>query len=190
MRPNRLWRRYDRLLGPDPASDVKDELRFHTEAKAEDLVAQGWSHEAARQEAARQFGELPAIQEIGIRIGDKMDQRRRLKDYWNEVRQDVRFALRTLSRDPGFALVFILILTLAIGANVAVFSVVNTLLLRPLPFPSARQLVWVAPAPRKCGFACATLRPGRWRKLSRTPRPELARGALTSASARFLSSPK
>jgi predicted permease len=156
MRPNRLWRRYDRLLGSDPASDVKDELRFHIETKADDLVAQGWSREAARQEAVRQFGELPAIQEIGIRIGGKMDQRRRLKDYWNEVRQDFRFALRTLSRDAGFVLVSILILTLAIGANVAVFSVVNTLLLRPLPFPSARQLVWIAPAPRKCGFACAT----------------------------------
>lgn len=143
MKPNRLWRRYDRLLGTDPASDVNDELRFHVETKVEDLVAQGWTHEAARQEAARQFGELSAIQEIGIRIGDKMDQRRRLKNYWNEVRQDVRFALRTLSRDRSFTLVAVLILTLGIGANISVFSVVNTILLRPLPFPDAHQLAWL-----------------------------------------------
>ena len=50
----------------------------------------------------------------------------------------------------------ILILALAIGANIAVFSVVNTLLLRPLPFPESNQLVWIAPPPTGCGFSCAT----------------------------------
>ena len=63
---------------------------------------------------------------------------------------------RTLGRDPGFAIVSILILALAIGANIAVFSVVNTLLLRPLPFPDSQQLVWIAPPPTDCGLSCAT----------------------------------
>jgi putative ABC transport system permease protein len=70
--------------------------------------------------------------------------------------QDLRYAFRTLGRDPGFATVSILILALAIGANIAVFSVVNTLLLRPLPFPDSRQLVWIAPPPSGCGLSCAT----------------------------------
>ena len=70
--------------------------------------------------------------------------------------QDIRYTLRTLGRDPGFTLVAVLILALAIGANVAVFSVVNTILLRPLPFLSAQQLVWIAPPPQKCGLSCAT----------------------------------
>src|SRR5206468_2248709 len=52
--------------------------------------------------------------------------------------------------------VAVLILALAIGANIAVFSVVNTLLLRPLPFPNAQELTWIAPPPTKCGLSCAT----------------------------------
>jgi predicted permease len=156
MTPAPLWRRYDRLSGPNPAADVKDELRFHLETKVDDLVAQGWSPDAARKEAERQFGNLLAVQRVGERIGEHMDRRRRLTSYWADALWDLRFTLRTLSRDAGFAVIAILILTLAIGANIAVFSVVNTLLLRPLPFPDAHQLVWIAPAPQKCGFACST----------------------------------
>ena len=156
MRPPPLWRRYERLLGSDPAADVKDELRFHLETKVDDLVAQGWSPEAARKEAERQFGNILAVQRVGERIGGHMDRRRRLTDYWGDALRDLHFTLRTLRRDAGFTVIAILILTLAIGANIAVFAIVNTLLLRPLPFPDAHQLVWIAPSPRKCGFACAT----------------------------------
>jgi predicted permease len=156
MTPTPLWRRYSRLFGPDPAADVKDELRFHLQAKIDDLVAQGWSPEAGRLEAERQFGDLRGVQQIGIRIGEKMERRKRLQDYWNDSLQDVRYTFRTLRRDPSFAAISILILALAIGANIAVFSVVNTLLLRPLPFPDSRQLVWIAPPPNACGLSCAT----------------------------------
>jgi hypothetical protein len=156
MRPIPIWRRYARMFGPDPAADVKDELRFHLQAKIDDLVAQGWTPETARREAERQFGDVRSVQQIGIRLGEKMERRKRLKDYWTDALQDVRYTFRTLSRDPGFATVSILILALAIGANTSVFSVVNTLLLRPLPFPDSRQLVWIAPPPTACGLSCAT----------------------------------
>ena len=85
-----------------------------------------------------------------------MERRKRLKDYWSDSLQDVRYTFRTLARDPSFAAISILILALAIGANVAVFSVVNTLLLRPLPFPDSHALVWIAPPPTSCGLSCAT----------------------------------
>jgi hypothetical protein len=156
VKPIPMWRRYSRLFGPDPAADVKDELRFHLQAKIDDLVAQGWTPYAAQKEAERQFGDLRAVQQIGVRMGEKMERRKRLKDYWNDSLQDVRYTFRTLGRDPGFAAVSILILALAIGANIAVFSVVNTLLLRPLPFPDSRELVWIAPPPSACGLSCAT----------------------------------
>ncbi len=70
--------------------------------------------------------------------------------------QNLKYTFRSLGRDRGFATVAVLILALAIGANVAVFSVVNTLLLRPLPFPAAQQLTWIAPPPQKCGLSCET----------------------------------
>jgi predicted permease len=89
-------------------------------------------------------------------MGEKAERRKRLTDHWTDLFHDVRYTFRTLGRDPGFAAVSILILALAIGANIAVFSVVNTLLLRPLPFPNAHELVWVAPPPSDCGLSCAT----------------------------------
>ncbi|HVY93210.1 MAG TPA: ABC transporter permease, partial [Bryobacteraceae bacterium] len=147
MNVNPLWRRYDRLLGADPKADVRDELRFHLEAHIDDLIAQGLTPEAARRRAESDLGDVRALEQISIAIGAKMDRRKRLADHWRDSLQDARYAVRTLARDPGFAAVSILILALAIGANVAVFSVVNTLLLRPLPFPDADQLTWVGPPP-------------------------------------------
>lgn len=151
-----LWRRYARFFGPDPAADARDELRFHMEAKIDDLVNRGWTREAARREAERRMGDLYALERIGARIGGEMERRRRLGDYWNDMLQDVRYTFRTLAHSPGFASVSMLILALAIGANTAVFSVVNTLLLRPLPFPRADELVRIGPPPSPCGISCAT----------------------------------
>jgi predicted permease len=151
-----VWRRYARFFGHDSAADVRDELDFHIESKIVDLTAAGMTSEGARREALRQFGRIHEIEEIGIHMGDKMERRQRLADYWTDLKQDVRYTLRTLRRDAGFTTVAITILALAIGANIAVFSVVNTILLRPLPFPNAHELVWIAPPPTKCGQSCAT----------------------------------
>jgi predicted permease len=156
MTPLPFWRRYARFFGPDPAADVSDELRFHLEAKTTDLISKGWNPQAARQEAERQFGDLRSVQKIGRQIGEKAERNKRFADHWTDFVHDMRYTFRTLGRDPGFAVVSVLILALAIGANVAVFSVVNTLLLRPLPFPAADELVWVAPPPSDCGMSCAT----------------------------------
>ena len=83
-------------------------------------------------------------------------QRNPQLDRLNDILRDLRYSFRQLGRDPGFAAVSIIILGLAIGSNVAVFSVVNTLLLRPLPFPDSQQLVWIGPQPQKCGKSCET----------------------------------
>ena len=156
MEPNPRWRRYSRLLGPDPAADAKDELQFHLECLIDELVDQGWSPADARRESARRMGDLRSLQRLGRRIGERTEHRKRIREYVHDSLWDLRYTIRGLRRDPGFTAVCILILALAIGANVAVFSVVNTLLLRPLPFPESHQLVWIAPPPDACGFSCAT----------------------------------
>ena len=145
-----------RLFGPDPVSDVRDELQFHLSCLVDDLIRRGWPPDEARREAERRFGDLASVQHIGERIGGFMDRERRLSDYGHECLQDLRYACRTFLRERGFAAVAILVLALAIGANVATFSVVNTLLLRGLPFPASHELVWIAPPPAPCGLSCAT----------------------------------
>ena len=142
MRRIPLWRRYDRFLGPDSAADVRDELRFHVDSLVEELLSQGWEIETARKEAVRRFGNVNALQKIGNQIGGRMERHHALSEYGTHLRQDVRYALRSFCNNPGFFTVSILVLALGLGANVAVFSVVNTLMLRPLPFADSQQLVW------------------------------------------------
>ncbi len=140
-----MWRRYARLFGADPAADVDDELRFHIDAKVEELAARGWETDAARREAERQFGDLRGVRRTGERVGKARQRRRERTDYWGALAQDLRYAVRTLWRDRAFTILSVSILALGIAANTAVFSLVNTVLLRPLPFPDSQQLAWFTP---------------------------------------------
>ncbi|HVE79733.1 MAG TPA: ABC transporter permease, partial [Gemmatimonadaceae bacterium] len=137
------WRRYLRFWGNDPVADVDDELRFHLEAHAEQLVARGMPPEAARAEALRRFGDPRAARTATLAV-DTRWLRAEHRAAWREaLAQDVRYALRSLRRTPGFAAVAIITLALGIGANTAIVSVVNAALLRPLPFADDGRLAVV-----------------------------------------------
>jgi len=128
--------------------DLEDELAAHLQFAIDDNIARGLKPCEARRLALISIG--------GLEQARYRHREARGFMTLDIFKQDLKYTLRTLWRDPSFTVVAALILALAIGANIAVFSVVNTLLLRPLPFPNAQELVWIAPPPSKCGMSCAT----------------------------------
>jgi predicted permease len=114
-------------------ADVDDELAFHLEMRASQLEAAGADPAAARRAARRQFGNVTSIRE-------------RIRDMWTfpsaeSVWRDVCYGARMLSRAPAFTVVAVLTIAVGVGANTAVFSVADAVLLRPLPFAHADRLV-------------------------------------------------
>lgn len=113
--------------------DLAEEMRQHLEEKTERLMGEGLSREEAEQAARRSFGNATLLEERGREVW----QWTRLEN----LLRDIAFSARLLKKSPGFTLVAILTLMLGIGANTAIFSLLNGLLLRPLPVPHADRLV-------------------------------------------------
>jgi len=115
--------------------EVALELLFHVHRQIEENVAAGMTPEQARLAAMQSIGNLARLRQ------ECRDVRR--MNLVDDVRQDVRYAIRSLTRNPHFSAVAILTLALGIGANTTIFSVINAVLLRPLPLPGADRLVTI-----------------------------------------------
>lgn len=120
---------------------VDDEIAFHIQMKVEKLVASGLSPEAARKEALRQFGDLEGVRRMCVTLDQQREHAMRRKNYLDELRQDVGYGLRMLRRNLGVTSIILLTLALGIGANTAIFALVNAVLLRKLPVPKPDELL-------------------------------------------------
>ncbi len=125
-------------------ADVEEEFRFHLDMRVDALIALGLSREEASVRALREFGDLDDARRYVGAVDHDIEAAQRRSEFMSDLWQDIGYALRQLRAAPAFTLAAIVTLALGIGANTAIFSVVNTVLLQPLPFPQADHLVRVA----------------------------------------------
>lgn len=133
------------IFRPSPDTEVDEEIRFHLEMRIKELIEEGHSPEAARAMAEERFGPVRPVEATML----DSTRRRRRREYRAELlthrKQDVHYALRGLRKNPGFAAAAIATLGLGVGAALAVFTVVNGVLLRPLPYrePDRVGMIWL-----------------------------------------------
>jgi macrolide transport system ATP-binding/permease protein len=114
--------------------ELEEEMAFHREQAEREFLASGMTPEAAKYKAMRQFGNATRLKERSHQV---------VGFSFETVLQDLRFALRQLRKNPGFALMAILILALGIGASAAIFAFVDAALIKPLPYPNPTRLAAV-----------------------------------------------
>jgi predicted permease len=132
-----------RVFGPSVGEDVDREIHAHLDLRAQELMDEGWSPEQAAREAERRFGNLEEVARSCRAITERQIRAERRTGMWDAFVQDLRYGLRTLFRTPEFTLVAVLTLGLGIGANTAIYSVVDSVLLNPLPYEEPDDILWV-----------------------------------------------
>jgi predicted permease len=132
---------HDDFIPKPPAAEVDSELEFHLEQRIQDNLAKGMSPQAARRAALERFGDVDTVRDECTQLLAEDRRAEARRDWFDDLRQDVRFALRSAFRAPVFTALAIATLALGIGANAAVFGTVKSVLLDALPYRNADRLV-------------------------------------------------
>jgi predicted permease len=121
--------------------EVDDELVFHLEMRTQRLVASGMTPDAARREALRQFGDVTRVRRDCVTMDEQRERATRRAFKMAEFQQDLVYALRTLRRNVGFTAIVVFALALGIGANTAIFTLINAVMVRSIPVADPESLV-------------------------------------------------
>ena len=134
------WRRYLTFWRADIEKDVAEELAFHIEMRVDEYVARGMTEAEARRAVADRLGDVVAARDECVHWGEMRRTHARRARFVDGLRTDVRYALRSLRRAPGWTAVALLTIALGVGATTTVFSVADALLVRTLPYPGASRV--------------------------------------------------
>src|SRR3954465_6977799 len=133
--------RHTPFVTPKPKREVNDELEFHLEQRIQSYIASGMTPDAARRKALERFGDVEGVREECEQLLTEDRKAEARRDWFDDPRQDLRFAMRSAGKTPLFPLLAIVTLALGIGANAAVFGVVKSVLLDALPYADASRLM-------------------------------------------------
>ena len=143
-----------------PDAEVDSELRFHLDERIQANIAAGMSPDDARRAAMERFGDIQGVREECARLLTEERRTRSRRDWLDDFRQDLRFAVRSAAGAPMFTLLAVLTLALGIGANAAMFGVVKSVLLNSLPYTDADRLTRIYTPIKALGERVGTISAG------------------------------